>query len=79
MELELLNTIGSLGGPIAVASVVWLYFKIKGFETRLDEGDKRMAEHERNYSALKENISKMGTDISFIRGLLEGRGGMKND
>ena len=73
MELELLNTIGSLGGPVAVASVVWLYFKIKGFEARLDDGDKRMAEHERNYSALKDNISKMSNDISFIRGLLEGR------
>ena len=73
MELELLNTIGSLGGPVAVASVVWLYFKIKGFEARLDDGDKRMEEHERNYSALKDNISKMSNDISFIRGLLEGR------
>lgn len=73
MELELLNTIGSLGGPIAVASVVWLYFKIKGFETRLDDGDKRMAEHERNYVMIKDDISKMSNNVSFIRGLLEGR------
>lgn len=73
MELQFLETIGSLGGPVSVAAVVWLYFKIKGFEARLDDGDKRMAEHERNYSALKDNISKMSNDISFIRGLLEGR------
>lgn len=73
MELQFLETIGSLGGPVSVAAVVWLYFKIKGFEARLDDGDKRMEEHERNYSALKDNISKMSNDISFIRGLLEGR------
>lgn len=73
MELELINTIGSLGGPVAVASVVWLYFKIKGFETRLDDGDKRMAEHERNYVMIKDDISKMSNNVSFIRGLLEGK------
>lgn len=79
MELQFLETIGSLGGPIAVAAVVWLYFKIKGFEARLDDGDKRMEEHERNYALIKDDISKMSNNVSFIRGLLEGRGGKKSD
>lgn len=79
MELEIINIVGKAGGPIAVAAVVWLYFKIKGFEARLDEGDKRMKEHEKNYTDLKDDISNMSNNVSFIRGLLEGRGGNKND
>lgn len=79
MELQFLETIGSLGGPVSVAAVVWLYFKIKGFEARLDDGDKRMEEHERNYALIKDDISKMSNNVSFIRGLLEGRGGKKSD
>lgn len=79
MELEIINIVGKAGGPIAVTAVVWLYFKIKGFETRLDDGDKRMEEHERNYALIKDDISKMSNNVSFIRGLLEGRGEKKSD
>ena len=64
------------GGALAVLFVMMLfgfgyfYFKIKSIEIRLQEGDTRMG-------AFQNEISSMAKDISFIRGLLEGKDGDK--
>lgn len=66
MELVLLQKVGELGGPVAIAAVVYLYLKVKAIDKRLDDGDKRM-------STLTTAISTMSENIAFIRGLLEGK------
>ena len=64
------------GGALAVLFVMMLfgfgyfYFKIKSIEIRLQEGDTRMA-------AFQNEISSMAKDVSFIRGMLEGKDGDK--
>lgn len=39
---------------------------------RLDAGEKRMDSHESNSRELRDMLAKMGNDIAFIRGKLEG-------
>lgn len=73
MEVELIKTIGEYGGPIAVAAVVWMYLKVKGMEKRLDDGEARFKQHDQAFDDLKKSVDKMGNDISFIRGLMEGK------
>lgn len=41
---------------------------------RLDAGEKRMDSHESNSRELRDMLAKMGSDIAFIRGKLEGGG-----
>lgn len=73
MEMQLLQTVGDLGGPIAVAAVVWLHLKLKAMEKRLDEGELRFSKQDEALSSLKDVVGKMSNDVSFIRGIMEGR------
>lgn len=73
MEMQLLQIVGDVGGPIAVAAVVWLYLKLKAMEKRLDDGELRFSKQDEALSSLKEVVGKMSNDVSFIRGIMEGR------
>lgn len=76
MEMEILKVVGDVGGPMAVAAVVWLYLKLKAMEKRLDDGELRFSKQDEALSSLKDVVGKMSSDVSFIRGIMEGR---KND
>ena len=60
------------GGHVAIMAVImtigfgWTYIKVKNIESRLGDGDKIMDD-------FHNKIDEMAEDISFIRGLLEGR------
>ena len=73
MEMQLLQVVGDVGGPIAVAAVVYLYLKLKAMEKRLDDGEHRFAKQDEALSSLKDVVGKMSNDVSFIRGIMEGR------
>ena len=60
------------GGVLAVLFVVFLlafgycFFEIKSIKKRLEEGDSAMKD-------LGKELQRMASDVSFIRGLLEGK------
>ena len=62
----------SAGGALGVLFVLfllgfgWCFFKIRGIEKRLDDGDSRFKDFEKS-------LGKISDDVSFIRGLLEGK------
>ena len=71
MEQFAIDTINN-GGAFGVLFVLcllgfgWCFFKIKGIEKRLDDGDSRFKDFEKS-------LGKISDDVSFIRGLLEGK------
>jgi hypothetical protein len=71
MEQFAVDTI-SPGGALGVLFVLfliafgWCFVKIRDIEKRLDDGDSRFKEFEKS-------LGKISDDVSFIRGLLEGK------
>lgn len=69
---EFAISIVKAGGAVAVLFVLfllgfgWTYFKVKLIEKRLAEGDCAMKD-------LGKELQRMASDVSFIRGLLEGK------
>ena len=71
MEQFAVDTI-SAGGALGVLFVLfllafgWCFVKIRDIEKRLDDGDSR-------FNDFEKSLGKISDDVSFIRGLLEGK------
>ena len=71
MEQFAVDTISS-GGALGVLFVLfllafgWCFVKIRDIEKRLDDGDSR-------FNDFEKSLGKISDDVSFIRGLLEGK------
>lgn len=71
MEQFAIETINN-GGALGVLFVLcllgfgWCFVKIRDIEKRLDDGDSR-------FNDFEKSLGKISDDVSFIRGLLEGK------
>jgi len=65
--------IGNVLGYPAMLLIFWLYNKVKEIIKRLDDGDKRFYEQEKETDSLKDSMSAIRSDVSFIRGFIEGK------
>lgn len=71
--------IGNVLGYPAMLLIFWLYNKVKENTKRLEEGERRFHEQEKETDAVKESIGAIHADVSFIRGFIEGKNSVKND
>lgn len=65
--------IGNVLGYPAMLLVFWLYNKVKENTKRLDEGERRFSEQEKETDAVKDSMAAIRSDVSFIRGFIEGK------
>ena len=70
--------IGNVLGYPAMLLIFWLYNKVKENTKRLDDGDKRFHDNEKETDSLKDSMGAIRSDVSFIRGFIEGKNSGKN-
>lgn len=70
--------IGNVLGYPAMLLVFWLYTKVKENTKRLEDGERRFNEQDKETDAVKASMSSIQSDVSFIRGFIEGKNASKD-
>lgn len=71
--------IGNVLGYPAMLLVFWLYTKVKENTKRLEDGERRFSEQDKETDAVKASMSSIQSDVSFIRGFIEGKNSVAKD
>jgi hypothetical protein len=71
--------IGNVLGYPAMLLIFWLYNKVKENTKRLEDGERRFHEQEKETDEIKESIGAIHADVSFIRGFIEGKSSVKKE
>ena len=71
--------IGNVLGYPAMLLVFWLYTKVKENTKRLEDGERRFNEQDKETDAVKASMSSIQSDVSFIRGFIEGKNSISKD
>lgn len=71
--------IGNVLGYPAMLLIFWLYNKVKENTKRLEDGERRFHEQEKETNGVKESIGAIRADVKFICGYIEGKNSAKKE
>ncbi|MBQ3840532.1 MAG: hypothetical protein II819_11465 [Fibrobacter sp.] len=78
-NLSVFGDIGQMIGYPAMLLIFWLYNKVKEMQKRLDNGEQRFHEQEKETDAVKDSMGAIRSDVSFIRGFIEGKNSVNKE